>query len=376
MDDVVIKSQQLVSLGTDLAATYGYDVQEALLGMTALFRGEYDPIEKFGVAMKQAEVNAILAERGLDKLTGAAFRNAEQTARYEILIERSTDALGAFAAQSGSLFTEQKKLGASFENMQAKLGTALLPAIVGLNQELRILIKESTPMLIAAFESIAAGLEGLLGVFNDAMDPSTELGESFAALNIQVESLAKTLGEEEFEFDIFELGSLIIRSLVNLFHDLLRSLEDIIINIQVAGQAINDFFTNRDKFNNTDYLAMRKELLLIADQTKDNKLALEIYKAEWKKTQELKLTDHTDEIQKTADAWERALRAKFNYNRPAGLTGTPDSMERQLAALNAGLPAGTIPDGTGGSGSGGTGGSGGGSSAVVKEVLKIGRAHV
>jgi hypothetical protein len=41
----------------DLAATYGYDVQEALLGMTALFRGEYDPIEKFGVAMKQNEIN-------------------------------------------------------------------------------------------------------------------------------------------------------------------------------------------------------------------------------------------------------------------------------------------------------------------------------
>jgi hypothetical protein len=33
--------------------TFGYDVQEALLAITALFRGEYDPIEKFGVAMKQ-----------------------------------------------------------------------------------------------------------------------------------------------------------------------------------------------------------------------------------------------------------------------------------------------------------------------------------
>ena len=53
MNDVAKETKNLVSLGTDLAALYGYDVQEALLGMTALFRGEYDPIEKFGVAMKQ-----------------------------------------------------------------------------------------------------------------------------------------------------------------------------------------------------------------------------------------------------------------------------------------------------------------------------------
>jgi hypothetical protein len=134
MDRVGVETEKLVKLGVDLAATYGYDVQEALLGMTALFRGEYDPIEKFGVAMKQAEINAVLAERGLDKLTGGARRNAEQTVRMELLYERAADAMGVFEAQSGSLYTEQKKLGATFENMQAQLGTALLPTIVDLNE--------------------------------------------------------------------------------------------------------------------------------------------------------------------------------------------------------------------------------------------------
>jgi hypothetical protein len=362
MSDVATETQNLVELGTDLAALYGYDVQEALLGMTALFRGEYDPIEKFGVAMKQQEINSELAARGQDKLQGAARRNAEQTVRLELLYERAADAMGAFTAQSGSLYTEQKKLGATFENMQAQLGAALLPAIVTLNEELRIFIKESTPMLIAAFEAIAAGLEGLVGVFNDAMDPSTELGESFAALNIQAESLARTLGEDDFDFDVFELGALIIRSIVDLFHDLMRSLEDIIINIQVAGQAINDFFTDRKKFNDTDYLAMREQLLLVADQTKDNALALEVYKAEWKKTEELRLTQHTSEIEKVKDAWERALRAKFNYTRPSGLSGSPDSMERQLLALGLKTPPGLTDDDDEGTDLGG-------GSAVVKKAL-------
>ncbi len=110
MEFVTSETQKLVELGVDLAATYGYDVQEALLGMTALFRGEYDPIEKFGVAMKQSEINSELAARGLDKLEGSARRNAEQTIRLELLYQRAADASGAFRAQSGNLYVEQKKL--------------------------------------------------------------------------------------------------------------------------------------------------------------------------------------------------------------------------------------------------------------------------
>jgi hypothetical protein len=272
MSDVSVETQKLVALGTDLAALYGYDVQEALLGMTALFRGEYDPIEKFGVAMKQSEINSELAARGLDNLEGAARRNAEQTIRLELLYQRAADAMGAFKGQTGSLYTEQKKLGATFENMQAQVGTALLPQIVDLNEALRIMLVEITPFLIENFQRLAEVLEGIIGVFNDAMDPTTELGESLAALNIQAESLAKTMGAENFKFDVFEFGALVIRSVVDFIHDLMRSLEDVIINLQVIGTAIDDFFTDREKFNNTDYFAMRQELIAIADGAKDIRL--------------------------------------------------------------------------------------------------------
>jgi len=269
MNDVAKETKNLVTLGTDLAALYGYDVQEALLGMTALFRGEYDPIEKFGVAMKQSEINSELAARGQDKLQGAARRNAEQTIRLELLYQRAADAMGAFTGQSGSLYTEQKKLGATFENMQAQLGTALLPALSDLNKELRFMLKDITPALIIAFENMARALEGVIKVFSDAFDPTTELGESFAALNIQIESLVETMRSDNFEFDVFEFGALVIRSVVDLVHDLMRSLEHVIIHLQVAGIAINDFFTNREKFDNTDYVAMRNAMIVIADGAKD-----------------------------------------------------------------------------------------------------------
>ena len=95
------ETQKLIGLSQDLATTYGYDLQEALLAMTALFRGEYDPIEKFGVAMKQNEINALLAERGQSKLTGTMQFQAQVQARLDLLYMRSADSLGALRGLLG-----------------------------------------------------------------------------------------------------------------------------------------------------------------------------------------------------------------------------------------------------------------------------------
>jgi hypothetical protein len=176
MDFVTAETQKLVTLGVDLAATYGYDVQEALLGMTALFRGEYDPIEKFGVAMKQSEINSELAARGLDKLEGAARRNAEQTIRLELLYQRAADASGAFTAQSGNLYVEQKKLTAAFENMQAKVGTELLPAMGGLVEVLKPLVDELTPRLVQIVTDAQPAIETLTQLIKDMGDKTTTTG--------------------------------------------------------------------------------------------------------------------------------------------------------------------------------------------------------
>ena len=93
------QTQNLVILAQDLATTFGYDVQEALLAITALFRGEYDPIEKFGVAMKQNEINAVRAARGLGDLTGAAQMQADAQIRLELLFQRAGDSMGALSEQ-------------------------------------------------------------------------------------------------------------------------------------------------------------------------------------------------------------------------------------------------------------------------------------
>jgi hypothetical protein len=360
MNDVAKETQNLVALGTDLAALYGYDVQEALLGMTALFRGEYDPIEKFGVAMKQSEINSELAARGQDKLQGAARRNAEQTIRLELLYQRANDAMGAFTAQSGSLYTEQKKLGATFENMQATIGAALLPSVTDLNEQLRLMLVEATPGLISLFEFFGQVLEGIVGIFRDAMDPSTQLGESVAALGIQFESLGKTLFGDDFNVaKFFEVAGATLGFFIDLMHDLLRIVENTAIGFQVMGEQLGMLFTFQwDKLLNFDAAGEIRKRIDFKDTIQANKLKVKEYIAEWDNARKLDIEGHNDTIGKTADAWERALRAKSNYLRPAGLTGTADSMERQLT------PEGVVIPSVGGTGTD-TGKTGAGSAAAA-----------
>ena len=165
-------TEDLVSLGADLALTYGYDVQEALLGMTALFRGEYDPIEKFGVAMKQSEIDAEKLARGLGNLTGAEERFADQQIRVEFLMDRASDALGAVGRQQNNLAVQQNVLNSSFNNLRDTVAVGLLPALANLTSQLSDGLMRATPAVKDAFDAFAVPVERIGQVIVDMVEPA------------------------------------------------------------------------------------------------------------------------------------------------------------------------------------------------------------
>jgi hypothetical protein len=370
MADVAVETQKLISLAQDLSTLYGYDVQEALLGMTALFRGEYDPIEKFGVAMKQSEINSELAARGLNNLEGAARRNAEQTIRLELLYERSADAVGTFAEQSGTLYVEQKKLGATFENFQANLGNAVIPAVAELNTLFRELLEDITPGMEAAFGFLAEVLGGIVGLFQEAMDPTTNLGESVAALMIQFESLLKTIfGQGMTVAEFFEGITNVIWILVDVLHDVLYAIERIIIGFQVMGEHIGLFFTDMEAFLAFDPAGEISRRIDVQDTIKANKLAVQQYIAEWDKARELDLSGHITGINMTADALERAEGRARDYAR--SLAGSADSIERQLLRIANPPKPGSSSSSVSSSGGGGLSKAQAAAQAAAEEARRI-----
>lgn len=283
-------TERLVKLGTDLSLTYGYDVSEALMGMTALFRGEYDPIEKFGVAMKQSEINSELAAKGLDHLEGAARRFAEQQIRVELLFQRSQSAQGAFERGTGTLAVEQLKLAAAFANVKDTVAVSMLPVLGGIFQNLQESVKELQPALEEAFEAAAPALQNMADVLlpvvrdllimaiegftqfaklvEDVFDPTTSLGEAFVALGANVESLIDTFTGPfaALEVDVFDVIRIALEFVANALSDIIRFVDITIIGFQALGKMIGYIITGQfDKLINTDWMGMVQGQIAVRD---------------------------------------------------------------------------------------------------------------
>lgn len=129
VDNYAAKTRGLIKIGADLAAQFGGSTAESVAALGSLLRGEADPIERYGVSIKQSDVNARLAALGQDKLTGAARKQAEMQARLSLVTQQTKTSQGAFRRESSTLAGQQQRLAANFTNVKDKLGQKLLPVM-------------------------------------------------------------------------------------------------------------------------------------------------------------------------------------------------------------------------------------------------------
>lgn len=121
------KSKDLIKMGADLAATYGGSVKEAVEAVSSTLKGETDPIERYGVSIKQSDISARMAADGLEGLEGKAKKQATAQTVLTMLTEQTGKAQGAFGRESDTLAGKQERLKATFENTKAAIGEKLLP---------------------------------------------------------------------------------------------------------------------------------------------------------------------------------------------------------------------------------------------------------
>ncbi|MFW8569517.1 hypothetical protein [Corynebacterium propinquum] len=124
---LVGQTNDLIKTGADLAATFGGTTADAVSALSALMRGERDPIERYGVSIKQATIEAKLAEMGLKGLEGEAKTAAETQATLALLTEQTSSSMGQFAREADTAAGAQQRAAAEWENAKASLGEALLP---------------------------------------------------------------------------------------------------------------------------------------------------------------------------------------------------------------------------------------------------------
>jgi hypothetical protein len=203
VEGYTVKTRRLIKVGADLAAQFGGSTQEAVSALGSLMRGETDPIERYGVSIKQSDVNARLAAKGQDKLTGAARKSAEMQARLDLMFKQTKVSTGAFARESSTLSGQQQRLKANFANVKDTLGRALLPALTGTLRGVNSLFGGGKQLgggmrtlggIVRAYATpVMQALRSAMNTVKSAFSSAGGSGEGFKRLASALAPVARTL---------------------------------------------------------------------------------------------------------------------------------------------------------------------------------------
>lgn len=155
MEETTSKTGDLTSRAADMAAMFGGDTSQAIEAVSSALRGESDPIERYGVMLNEATVNAkALAMTG--KSTADSLTMQEKAAaRLALIMEQTSDAQGTFARESDTVAGSQQRMSAAIEDAQAALGGMFAPVVK--------LAADAITALVSGFENLPGPIKLVVG---------------------------------------------------------------------------------------------------------------------------------------------------------------------------------------------------------------------
>ena len=159
-EEAAKQSINLTTIGADLAATLGGKTDDAVAALGSALRGEYDPLERFGIALKASEVNAKAVSMGLASSESNVSAYAKGQATLAIITERSAFAQGQFAREADTAQGQAQRAAAKTADASAKLGESLLPIYTKIQEGIGFVADAFTTLP----DSVQTGLIALGGV--------------------------------------------------------------------------------------------------------------------------------------------------------------------------------------------------------------------
>lgn len=140
-EDLAEFAQSNTELASDLASFFNTSPEDAIVAIGAAYRGESEPIRKYGVLINQAAVEQKAMELGLMKAGEELSQQNRILAVNALIMDQTTEAQGDFARTSDGLANQQRILKAELENSAAALGQQLLPYALQIVNVLRNVVQ-------------------------------------------------------------------------------------------------------------------------------------------------------------------------------------------------------------------------------------------
>ena len=183
-----------VRLAADLASFANTSPEDAIYAIGAAFRGEMEPIRKYGVMLDDATLKQKASELGIYDGNGALTQQQKVLAANASILDQTGAAQGDFARTSEGMANQSRILKAELENVKAEIGEALLPVALGfanfLNDTLIPALKElweqHGPEIRKVFQQIKETLTPLWEEFKNRLIPVLKDLARFAEENTEV----------------------------------------------------------------------------------------------------------------------------------------------------------------------------------------------
>lgn len=259
-------SVEIAQLGADLAATFGGNPEDAVNALGAALRGEFNPLERYGVALNVAQINLKAVEMGLADSTTQVDLSARAQAALALITERTADAQGQFGREAGMAAGQQAILAAKFEDARAKLGQQLLPIYVQAVSVVSALVDVFSALpgpvqtALVALIGVAAiagpvrdvtrafgGLTTMLGRLGTASGPVIALTAAVTIAALAAKAFSDR--NEELERRSKEVGTALARQADETFRLAFESegAETAVEGLAAASRALNEsLFTEED----------------------------------------------------------------------------------------------------------------------------------
>ena len=183
LDATASTTINLTERAADMASVFNTDVKDALAAITAGLRGEADPLERYGVKLSAAAVEAkALADTG--KATAKSLTDQElAAARVALIFDQTKAVTGDFKNTSDGLANSQRIAAAEMETLQAQVGEKMLPAMLELTKAKMALAKVVVDYLLPAMDAIGKFItETIIPAFNDFKAKATPVLQEIARI--------------------------------------------------------------------------------------------------------------------------------------------------------------------------------------------------
>lgn len=176
-------SAQLINLSGALSEWTGGQVDSTRVSeiLTKALLGEREELKSLGISISEADVQAALATKGLDKLTGATLEQAKASTTLELILAKSTDAQAQFAKETDSAARRQAEASAKIAEIAEKLAVLLLPVF-----EKLITLAGGVVEVIGG---ITEGISAMINPAEAAADAFDKQQESVASLESNISPL-------------------------------------------------------------------------------------------------------------------------------------------------------------------------------------------